>query len=95
MSMAGGLLQFGHTRTLRDVPVVAGEVGAGRRGLVHTLPRAMQPLSTATGFLQALQPLSTRPLKGSLPLSGCVSKNIKRLYQPCFKPEVITPFSLI
>jgi len=48
------------------VPVVAGEVGAGSRGLVHTLPQAMQQLSTATGSLQALQPLSTRPLKGSL-----------------------------
>jgi hypothetical protein len=24
------------------VPVVAGEVGAGRHGLVHTLPQAMQ-----------------------------------------------------
>jgi len=66
MSMAGGHVQFGHTRTLSDVPVVAGEVGAGSRGLVHTLPQAMQQLSTATGSLQALQPLSTRPLKGSL-----------------------------
>jgi ribulose-5-phosphate 4-epimerase/fuculose-1-phosphate aldolase len=42
MSMAGGPLQFGHTRTLSDVPVVAGDVGAGRHGLVHTLPQAMQ-----------------------------------------------------
>jgi len=40
--MAGGPLQFGHTRTFSDVPVVASEVGAGRRGFVHTLPQAMQ-----------------------------------------------------
>ncbi len=42
MSMAGGHLQFGHTRTIGHVPVVAGEVGSGRHGLVHTLPQAMQ-----------------------------------------------------
>jgi ribulose-5-phosphate 4-epimerase/fuculose-1-phosphate aldolase len=42
MSMAGGPLQFGHTRSIVDVPVVAGEVGAGNRGLIHTLPQAMQ-----------------------------------------------------
>lgn len=42
MSMAGGPLEFGSTRHIGDVPVVAGEVGAGSRGLVHTLPAAMQ-----------------------------------------------------
>ncbi len=42
MSMAEGPLEFGRTRFIGDVPVVAGEVGAGSRGLVHTLPQAMQ-----------------------------------------------------
>jgi len=70
MSMAGGPLQFGHTRTIGDVPVVAGEVGAGSRGLVHTLPHAMQPghaaivhghgvfASSATSFHKAFERLS-------------------------------------
>jgi ribulose-5-phosphate 4-epimerase/fuculose-1-phosphate aldolase len=47
MSMSGGPLQFGHTRAIGDIPVVAGEVGAGRHGLVHTLPRAMQAAHSA------------------------------------------------
>jgi ribulose-5-phosphate 4-epimerase/fuculose-1-phosphate aldolase len=71
MSMAGGHLQFGETRTLVDVPVVAGEVGAGRHGLVHTLPQAMQArhaaivyghgvfTSSATSFHQAFERLSS------------------------------------
>lgn len=42
MSMAGGRLAFGETRHIGGVPVVAGEVGAGARGLVHTLPEAIQ-----------------------------------------------------
>lgn len=42
MSMYGDTLEFGRTRWIGDVPVVAGEVGSGRRGLVHTLPKAMQ-----------------------------------------------------
>jgi len=42
MSMSGGALEFGHTREIGGVPVVAGEVGAGRHGLVHTLPQAMK-----------------------------------------------------
>jgi ribulose-5-phosphate 4-epimerase/fuculose-1-phosphate aldolase len=42
MSMFGGPLEFGRVRFVGDVPVVAGEVGAGSRGLLHTLPPAMQ-----------------------------------------------------
>ena len=42
MSMFGGPLEFGETRFVEGVPVVAGEVGAGSRGLLHTLPLAMQ-----------------------------------------------------
>ncbi|HPI91679.1 MAG TPA: class II aldolase/adducin family protein [Deltaproteobacteria bacterium] len=42
MSMAGGRLAFGDTRHIGGVPVVAGEVGAGARGLVHTLPEAIK-----------------------------------------------------
>ena len=64
-------MQFGHTRTLSDVPMVAGEVGAGRHGLVHTLPLAMQAghaaivhghgvfASSATSFHQAFERLSS------------------------------------
>ena len=71
MSMAGGPLQFGHTRTLGDVTVVAGEVGAGRHGLVHTWPQAMQAghaaivhghgvfASSATSFHKAFERLSS------------------------------------
>ncbi len=42
MSMLGEPLEFGRTRFIGDVPVVAGEVGAGSRGLLHTLPPAME-----------------------------------------------------
>jgi ribulose-5-phosphate 4-epimerase/fuculose-1-phosphate aldolase len=71
MSMAGGHLQFGHTRTLSNVPVVACEDGAGRHGLVHTLPQAMQAghaaivhghgvfASSATSFYKAFERLSS------------------------------------
>jgi ribulose-5-phosphate 4-epimerase/fuculose-1-phosphate aldolase len=71
LSMAGGPLQFGDTRTLGDVPVVTGEVGAGRHGLVHTLPQAMQAghaaivyghgifASSATSFHRAFERLSS------------------------------------
>lgn len=71
MSMAGGHLQFGQTRILGHVPVVAGEVGAGRHGLVHTLPQAMQAghaaivhghgvfASSATSFHKAFERLSS------------------------------------
>ena len=64
-------MQFGQTRTLADVPVVAGEVGAGRHGLVHTLPQAMQAghaaivhghgvfASSATSFRKAFERLSS------------------------------------
>lgn len=42
MSMFGHPMGFGETRFIGDVPVVAGEVGAGRHGLMHTLPEAMK-----------------------------------------------------
>ncbi len=42
MSMFGGELPFGEKRFVEDIPVVSGEVGAGRHGLSHTLPPAMQ-----------------------------------------------------
>jgi len=42
MSMHGNPLSFDEKRFVADVPVVAGEVGAGRHGLVHTLPAAME-----------------------------------------------------
>ncbi|MGC9323652.1 MAG: class II aldolase/adducin family protein [Desulfomonilia bacterium] len=42
MSMFGQELEFGHRRSVRDIPVVSGEVGAGRHGLMHTLPEAMK-----------------------------------------------------
>jgi len=42
MSMQGGPLSFGDTRYVGGIPIVAGEVGAGTRGLMHTLPEAMQ-----------------------------------------------------
>ena len=41
MSMFGPALSFDEMRFINDVPVVAGEVGAGRYGLMHTLPGAM------------------------------------------------------
>lgn len=41
MSMFGEPFKFGETRHIGGIPVVAGEVGAGRKGLVHTLPQAM------------------------------------------------------
>ncbi|HOS96788.1 MAG TPA: class II aldolase/adducin family protein [Deltaproteobacteria bacterium] len=70
MSMAPGPLQFGQTRSMGDIPVVAGEVGAGSRGLVHTLPGAMQThhaalvyghgtfVSSETSFRDALDRLA-------------------------------------
>ncbi len=42
MSMFGHPLPFGDRRSIGGVPVVSGEVGAGARGLVHTLPEAMR-----------------------------------------------------
>lgn len=42
MSMSGGPLRFGDVRDMCGIPVVSGDVGAGRHGLVHTLPQAMQ-----------------------------------------------------
>jgi len=42
MSMFGPALRFEETRFIEDVPVVAGEVGAGKYGLMHTLPGAME-----------------------------------------------------
>lgn len=42
MSMFEGPLPFGGRRSIGGVPVVSGEVGAGARGLVHTLPEAMR-----------------------------------------------------
>ena len=42
MSMAGGPLAFGETRRVGKIPVVAGEVGAGAKGLMHTVPEAMR-----------------------------------------------------
>lgn len=41
MSMCGPVLGFEEMRFIQDIPVVAGEVGAGRYGLMHTLPPAM------------------------------------------------------
>ncbi|MEA3223047.1 MAG: class II aldolase/adducin family protein [Thermodesulfobacteriota bacterium] len=42
MSMYGPALGFGDTRLVGDIPVVYGEVGAGKHGLIHTLPPAME-----------------------------------------------------
>ncbi|HQG30836.1 MAG TPA: class II aldolase/adducin family protein [Deltaproteobacteria bacterium] len=42
MSMFGGELPFGEKRFVEDIPVVSGEVGAGRHGLSHTLPPAVK-----------------------------------------------------
>jgi len=47
MSMHGEPLGFDEKRFIADVPVVAGEVGAGRHGLVHTLPAAMEQTHAA------------------------------------------------
>ncbi|MEN6475621.1 MAG: class II aldolase/adducin family protein [Syntrophaceae bacterium] len=47
MSMHGKPLSFDEKRFVADVPVVAGEVGAGRHGLVHTLPAAMEQTHAA------------------------------------------------
>jgi len=47
MSMHGEPLGFDEKRFVADVPVVAGEVGAGRHGLVHTLPAAMEQTHAA------------------------------------------------
>lgn len=41
MSMHGPPMRFDEQRRLGDIPIVAGEVGAGRYGLVHTLPPVM------------------------------------------------------
>jgi ribulose-5-phosphate 4-epimerase/fuculose-1-phosphate aldolase len=72
MSLFGGPLPFGRTRFIGDIPVVAGEVGAGRHGLVHTLPPAMQKAnhaavvhghgvftSSAQSFYEAFEKLSS------------------------------------
>ncbi|MBN2297443.1 MAG: class II aldolase/adducin family protein, partial [Deltaproteobacteria bacterium] len=50
MSMFGPPLGFDETRFIGDVPVVAGEVGAGSHGLMHTLPAAMQQHHAAVVF---------------------------------------------
>ncbi len=42
MSMFGEPLAFGQKRYIEDIPVISGEVGAGKHGLLHTLPAAMQ-----------------------------------------------------
>ncbi|HOM28946.1 MAG TPA: class II aldolase/adducin family protein [Deltaproteobacteria bacterium] len=42
LSLAEGPIPFGETRYVLGVPVVSGEVGAGSRGIVHTLPAAME-----------------------------------------------------
>jgi ribulose-5-phosphate 4-epimerase/fuculose-1-phosphate aldolase len=42
MSMFGEPLDFEDIRFIENVPVVSGEVGAGRHGLMHTLPPVMQ-----------------------------------------------------
>ncbi|HNQ85270.1 MAG TPA: class II aldolase/adducin family protein [Deltaproteobacteria bacterium] len=47
MSMAGAPLEFGETRSVGGIPVVAGEVGAGTRGILHTLPQAMREAHAA------------------------------------------------
>ncbi len=70
MSMARGPMRFGQTRSTRGIPVVSGEVGAGSKGLVHTLPCAMQAhhaaivyghgtfVSSETSFRDALDRLA-------------------------------------
>jgi ribulose-5-phosphate 4-epimerase/fuculose-1-phosphate aldolase len=50
MSMFGGPLAFGETRFIEEIPVVYGEVGAGRHGIVHTLPPAMQEKAAAIAY---------------------------------------------
>jgi len=47
MSMFGEPLVFGEKRYIEDIPVISGEVGAGRHGLMHTLPPAMQEIHGA------------------------------------------------
>lgn len=42
MSMHGEPMGFDERRGLDDIPIVAGEVGTGKHGLVHTLPPAME-----------------------------------------------------
>jgi len=42
MSMYGPPLGFHEKRYVEDIPVVTGEVGSGKHGLVHTLPPAMK-----------------------------------------------------
>ncbi len=42
MSMFGEALGFGDKRSIEGIPVVSGEVGAGKHGLCNTLPPAMQ-----------------------------------------------------
>jgi len=70
MSMFGGELPFGQRRSVGGIPVVSGEVGAGRRGLMHTLPEALVEghaaivsghgtfLSDAASFSNAFERLS-------------------------------------
>lgn len=70
MSMGKGPLAFGDTRHVGGIPVVAGEVGAGARGLMHTLPDAMREslaaivyghgafVGSENSFLEAFQRLA-------------------------------------
>lgn len=46
-SMHGSPMGFEEQRCLGDIPIVAGEVGAGKHGLVHTLPPAMERMHAA------------------------------------------------
>ena len=47
MSMFGETLQFGDRRSIEGIPIVSGEVGAGKHGLCNTLPAAMQEAHSA------------------------------------------------
>lgn len=42
MSMVKGAPPFGEISFIEGIPVVSGEVGAGKRGILHTLPPAMK-----------------------------------------------------
>ena len=42
LSLAEDPIPFGEMRRIEGIPAVSGEVGSGARGIVHTLPGAMQ-----------------------------------------------------
>jgi len=50
MSMYGKPMELGEKRYLGDIPVVHGRVGAGKKGLVHVLPPAMQESRAAIAY---------------------------------------------